>query len=101
MGRNGLMYEAVCKIPQIQSRVAEILGVYRVLTYVPGMSQPAGKIAISIRKADDEGLFKAGPYGKLARRVGKKPVMFMNLITYTSAGADFTLICQFSLDKAV
>ncbi|KAG4424675.1 hypothetical protein IFR04_002208 [Cadophora malorum] len=59
------------------------------------MSQPAGKIAISIRKADDEGLFMAGPYGKLARRVGKKPVMFMNLITYTSAGAYFTLICYF------
>ncbi|KAH7354958.1 hypothetical protein BKA65DRAFT_231744 [Rhexocercosporidium sp. MPI-PUGE-AT-0058] len=74
VGKNGLMDETICKIPQIQSRVAETLGVYRVLTYLPA-------------------LFMAGPYGKIARTIGKKPVMYMNLISYTLAGAYFTVIC--------
>lgn len=70
------MDEAICKIPQIQSRVAEILGVYKVLTYIPA-------------------LFMAGPYGKLARRTGKKSVMFMNLMSRTLAGAYFAAVCYF------
>ncbi|PVH87419.1 hypothetical protein DL98DRAFT_635069 [Cadophora sp. DSE1049] len=37
----------------------------------------------------------AGPYGKLARRIGKKPIMFMNLISYTLAGAYFAVVCYY------
>ncbi|KAG4437358.1 hypothetical protein IFR05_007164 [Cadophora sp. M221] len=77
VGTNGLMDETICKIPQIQSRVAEILGVFRVLTYLPA-------------------LFMAGPYGKIARVIGKRPIMFMNVTSYTLAGAYFTLICEWA-----
>ncbi|KAK0120855.1 hypothetical protein ONS96_011055 [Cadophora gregata f. sp. sojae] len=77
IGRNGLVNEAICKIPQIQSRVAEILGVYKVLTYLPA-------------------LFMAGPYGMVAGKIGKKPVMLMNLISYSLAGAYFAIVCKFN-----
>ncbi|KAH9220143.1 hypothetical protein DL95DRAFT_456676 [Leptodontidium sp. 2 PMI_412] len=40
-------------------------------------------------------LFMAGPYGKIARIIGKRPIMFMNVTSYTLAGAYFTAICYY------
>ncbi|OWP02163.1 hypothetical protein B2J93_3595 [Marssonina coronariae] len=70
----GLMDESSCKIPQIQSHVASIYGLYKMLTYVPA-------------------LFLAGPYGNTARRIGKKPIMLVNMASLMTSGIFFAAVC--------
>ncbi|KUJ06974.1 uncharacterized protein LY89DRAFT_726106 [Mollisia scopiformis] len=76
IGFNGLMDEELCKIAPVQTQVAQINGLYAVLGFIPP-------------------IFLTGPYGKMAKILGKKKIMLLNVSSLTLAGLYFTLVCYF------
>ncbi|KAJ5042165.1 uncharacterized protein L3040_004722 [Drepanopeziza brunnea f. sp. 'multigermtubi'] len=76
MGGGSLIDETICKIPNIQSKVASTYGIYKMLTYVPA-------------------LFLAGPYGKIGRVIGKKPVLILNMGSLGFSGIFFAAVCYY------
>lgn len=52
--------------------------------------------------ADEETLaiFLTGPYGKMAKILGKKKIMLLNVSSLTLAGIYFTLVCKYMPQSA-
>lgn len=80
MGGGELIDETICKIPDIQSEVASIYGLYKMLTYVPA-------------------LFIAGPYGRFGAVIGKKPILLLNMASLGLSGVMFAAICMTSSSR--
>ncbi|KAE8450394.1 hypothetical protein EG329_006468 [Mollisiaceae sp. DMI_Dod_QoI] len=76
IGLNGLMDEEMCKIAPVQTQVAQINGLYAVLGFIPP-------------------IFLTGPYGKMAKILGKKTILLLNVSSLTLSGLYFTLVCYF------
>ncbi|CZR63246.1 uncharacterized protein PAC_13143 [Phialocephala subalpina] len=77
IGLNGLMDEETCKMAApVQTQVAQINGLYTVLGFIPP-------------------IFLTGPYGKIAKILGKKTILMLNVGSMTLAGLYFTLVCYF------
>ncbi|EKD18323.1 hypothetical protein MBM_03316 [Drepanopeziza brunnea f. sp. 'multigermtubi' MB_m1] len=70
MGGGSLIDETICKIPNIQSKVASTC-------------QAAKQHAA---------LFLAGPYGKIGRVIGKKPVLILNMGSLGFSGIFFAAV---------
>jgi hypothetical protein len=91
---NGLVNEESCKLPDVETRVASIYGIYCSLWYLP--SQHASIIRSWNLAHKFEAFFLAGSYGKIKLLVGKRTVMLLNLFGLTLAGIYFTSICKAS-----
>jgi hypothetical protein len=74
--RDGTIPEEFCKIPQVQELLAEILGIQALLTGIVGL------------------LF-AIPYVVAADKVGRRPVLILNIFAQLAAVSWMFLVCKY------
>jgi hypothetical protein len=80
----GVVDEESCKIPDIQAHVAAINGIYMFMAFLPGKT---GTWGFEMQVADNiAAFFFTGPYRQLAKVLGRKMIIFMN-------------ICGFAIDS--
>lgn len=95
------MDEEMCKIPEIQSKVASVHGIYNVLDFMPGMllllnNESEGRKERRLTMSFCAALFLTGPYGRIAEVLGKRFILCLNLCSVTLAQLYFTGVCEYS-----
>jgi hypothetical protein len=89
----GSVAEESCKIPNIQARVASINGIYMFLAFLPGKWLAYGltkcKVLTSI-----VAFFFTGPYRQVAKVLGRKIVIFMNICGFAIDSCFFIAVCE-------
>jgi hypothetical protein len=91
----GLIDEALCKFPEIQSKVVKSNGIYQFLCFLPGQyPQNVHESSQIGRKLTVLALILTGPWGKLTLVFGKKNVLFLNTLGYVLGQSYFITVCK-------
>jgi hypothetical protein len=95
VGGGGRIDESLCKEPAIQSTVAGIQGTLIFLTIMPGECIKLQLYVIPLTLS--LGLFLAGPWGRIAKIIGKKTVLLLVGCSTTCQAIFYMVVCEYQL----
>ena len=92
--------EELCKLPEIQSELATVIGIKTALDAIPGFSSLSFALE-SIKTEKFPGLLTASYYGSLADRIGRTPVALLCVVGELLALLSTIAICTRALEKII
>lgn len=92
--------EELCKLPEIQSELATVIGIKTALDAIPGFSSFSFALE-SIKAEIFPGLLTASYYGSLADRIGRTPVALLCVVGELLALLSTIAICTRALEKTI
>lgn len=92
--------EELCKLPEIQSELATVIGIKTALDAIPGFSSFSFALE-SIKAEIFPGLLTASYYGSLADRIGRTPVALLCVVGELLALLSTIAICTRALEKII